>query len=247
VTAEHAAVIAANADALVAFGPEIAKGFYDTLYGHGPTEEIFHEGERPMREQTLIGWWERTARGPIDDDYWAWMAMVGLTHVVRRVTNPMMLAMADYVAEFVSTNSYRLQLSQGDRTRLVEGFERVASMTRSVITYGYDHAMSASLNERAGIPEALLARLGDQTSGMRWSTPSQSSVSETRGRHFHVTRSPCQRDAACHWAGRDHGSRHVLVGPCDGVDPCRPGTSDARGTPAHRERSLRGTRCNRVG
>jgi len=79
VTAEHAAVIAANADALVAFGPEIAKGFYDTLYGHGPTEEIFHEGERPMREQTLIGWWERTARGPIDDDYWAWMAMVGRT------------------------------------------------------------------------------------------------------------------------------------------------------------------------
>jgi len=76
VTAEHAAVIAANADALVAFGPEIAKGFYDTLYGHGPTEEIFHEGERPMREQTLIGWWERTARGPIDDDDWAWMAMV---------------------------------------------------------------------------------------------------------------------------------------------------------------------------
>lgn len=163
VTAEHAAVIAANADALVAFGPEIAKGFYDTLYGHGPTEEIFHEGERPMREQTLIGWWERTARGPIDDDYWAWMAMVGLTHVVRRVTNPMMLAMADYVAEFVSTNSYRLQLSQGDRTRLVEGFERVASMTRSIITYGYDHAMSAALYERAGIPEALLARLGDQT------------------------------------------------------------------------------------
>lgn len=163
VTAEHAAVIAQNADALVAFGPEIAEGFYDTLYDHGPTAKIFREGERPMREQTLISWWERTARGPIDDDYWAWMAMVGLTHVVRRVTNPMMLAMADYVADFVSTNSHRLQLPETDRLRLVEGFERVASMTRSIITYGYDHAMAAALYERAGIPEALLARLGDQT------------------------------------------------------------------------------------
>ena len=163
VTAEHAAVIAANADALVALGPEIATGFYDTLYGFGSTAKIFHEGERPMRERTLVGWWDRTVRGPIDDDYWAWMAMVGLTHVVRHVTNPMMLAMADYVAQFVATNSFRLRLSEADRIRLVEGFDRVASMTRSVITYGYDHAMSSALYERAGIPEALLTRLGDQT------------------------------------------------------------------------------------
>jgi Protoglobin len=163
VTAEHAAVIAANADALAAMGPEIATGFYDTLYAHDATAKIFNEGERPMREQTLTGWWERTVRGPIDDDYWAWMAMVGLTHVVRRVTNPMMLAMADYVADFVATNSYRLQLAEADRVRLVEGFGRVASMTRSIITYGYDHAMAAALYERAGIPEALLARLGDQS------------------------------------------------------------------------------------
>jgi hypothetical protein len=163
VTAEHAAVIAQNADALVAFGPEIATGFYDTLYDHSPTAKIFREGERPMREQTLTGWWERTVRGPIDDDYWAWMAMVGLTHVVRRVTNPMMLAMADYVADFVGANSDRLQLPEADRLRLVEGFDRVASMTRSVITYGYDHAMASALYERAGIPEALLVRLGDQT------------------------------------------------------------------------------------
>jgi hypothetical protein len=163
VTPEHAAVIAENADALVAWGPEIATSFYDTLFGHRPTASIFHEGERPMREQTLTGWWERTVRGPIDDEYWAWMAMVGLTHVVRRVTNPMMLAMADYVADYVGTNSYRLQLADADRVRLVEGFDRVASMTRSIITYGYDHAMSAALYERAGIPEALLARLGDQS------------------------------------------------------------------------------------
>jgi len=163
VTPEHAAVITANADALVAMGPEIVEAFYDTLYGHSPTARIFTEGERPMREQTLLGWWERTVRGPIDDDYWAWMAMVGLTHVVRRVTNPMMLAMADFVADYVSSHSYRLRLSEPNRIRLVEGFERVASMMRSVITYGYDHAMASALYEHAGMPETLLARLGDQS------------------------------------------------------------------------------------
>jgi hypothetical protein len=163
VTIGDAAVIAKNADALVAMGPEIATAFYDTLFDHPPTATVFHRDERPMREQTLIQWWERTVRGPIDDDYWAWMAMVGLTHVVRRVTNPMMLAMADFVASYVATNAYRLHLSVTERASLVQGFDRVASMMRSIITFGYDHAMSSALYERAGMPEALLARLGDQT------------------------------------------------------------------------------------
>jgi len=91
------------------------------------------------------------------------MAMVGLTHVVRRVTNPMMLAMSDFVAEYIASNSYRLNLPETERASLVEGFVKVASMMRSIITYGYDRAMSSALYERAGMPEALLARLGDQT------------------------------------------------------------------------------------
>lgn len=163
VTEGHAAVIARNAEALVALGPEVATAFYDTLFDHQPTATVFHEGERPMREHTFLQWWDRTARGPIDDEYWAWMAMVGLTHVVRRVTNPMMLSMADFVASYVAANSYRLHLPESERASLVEGFGRVASMMRSIITYGYDHAMSSALFERAGMPEALLARLGDQS------------------------------------------------------------------------------------
>jgi len=71
VSPEHAAVIARNADALVALGPEIAAAFYNTLFDHKPTAKVFHEGERPMREKTFLDWWERTAHGPIDDDYWA--------------------------------------------------------------------------------------------------------------------------------------------------------------------------------
>lgn len=162
VTPEHAATIARHADLLMPLGPEVVQGFYDTLFGHAPTAAVFSNGERPMREETLADWWQRTLRGPIDDQYWSWMAMVGLIHVIRRVSNPMMLAMAEYVARFVGEQSHRLGLSEQERTELVDAFSRVASMTSSIITYGYDHAVSSALFEVAGMPEALLARLRDQ-------------------------------------------------------------------------------------
>ncbi len=162
VTPEHSAAIARHADALLALGPDIVQGFYDTLYTHESTAKVFSDGERPMREQTLADWWSRTVRGPIDDQYWSWMAMVGLIHVIRRVSNPMMLAMSQYVARFVAGNAHRVTDDPAEQAQLVEGFQRVASMTSSIITYGYDHAVSSALYEVAGMPEALLARLCDQ-------------------------------------------------------------------------------------
>lgn len=162
VSPEQAHLIARHADQLLTLGPEIVQGFYDTLFAHPPTAAVFVDGERPMREQTLVQWWTRTVTGPIDDDYWAWMALVGLTHVIRRVTNPMMLGMAEYVARFVSENAHRLDVPADEREALVEGFRRVAAMTSSIITYAYDHAVSSALFDVAGMPEALLARLRDQ-------------------------------------------------------------------------------------
>lgn len=87
--------------------------------------------------------------------------MVGLIHVIRRVTNPMMLSMIDFVAGYVSNNAHRLNLDPDEQRRLVDALRRLAGMTGSVITWGYDHAVSAALFEVAGMPEALLARLRD--------------------------------------------------------------------------------------
>ncbi len=158
---EHADVIARHADALIALGPDMVTEFYNTLYSHEPTTAVFKEGERQMREESLIDWWNRTARGPIDHSYWSWMAMVGLIHVIRRVTNPMMLAMTQFVAGYLSRNADKLNLPDDEQAQLVDAFRRVAGMTGSVITWGYDHAVSAALFEVAGMPEALLARLRD--------------------------------------------------------------------------------------
>ncbi|MFV0451192.1 MAG: protoglobin domain-containing protein [Propioniciclava sp.] len=162
VTPAQAELIARNADALLPLGPEIVQGFYDTLFAHPPTAAVFSDGERPMREETLALWWSRTVKGPLDDDYWSWMALVGLTHVIRRVSNPMMLAMAEFVAEFVANNASRLEIPEAERSEVVDGFRRVASMTSWIITYAYDHAVSSALFDVAGMPEALLARLRDQ-------------------------------------------------------------------------------------
>ncbi len=160
-----AAIIARHSDALIPMAPQVVKSFYDTLYAHDETEQLFQAGERPMREQTLTGWWERTVRGPIDDDYWAWMALVGLTHVMRRVTNPMMLAMNNFVAQYVEDHSDSLPVPESERRHLVTAFRRVAATAGSIITFAYDHAVSSALFEVAGMPEALLARLRDQEVG----------------------------------------------------------------------------------
>lgn len=147
---------------LLALEPQVVQAFYDTLYAHGPTSEVFVEGERGDREKTLSHWWRRTVEGPLDDEYFAWMAMVGLVHVIRDVTNPMMLAMADFVVNFVATKAEELGMADADAEALVNAFRRLAATVGAIITYGYDQAVVAALYNVAGMPEALLHRLRDQ-------------------------------------------------------------------------------------
>lgn len=155
-------VILRNKGHLLALGPTVIKSFYDTLFEHPPTKTVFREGERPAREDTLENWWVRTVNGPLDDDYFAWMALVGLVHVIRNVTNPMMLAMSDHVAKLVAEESAGFPIAPEERLALTMAFDRLSASVRAIITWGYDHAVSAALFEIAGMPDALLARLRDQ-------------------------------------------------------------------------------------
>lgn len=161
-----ALVIKRNEAALLALEPEVIKGFYDTLYAHPPTNQVFVDGERPDREVTLSNWWRRTVIGPLDDEYFAWMAMVGLVHVARRVTNPMMLSMASFVGTFVAEKAATLPVERAEADALVEAFRRLSTAVGLVITFGYDRAYDravlTALDELAGIPETLFRRLLDQ-------------------------------------------------------------------------------------
>lgn len=143
--------------------PEVVKGFYDTLYAHPATGSLFIEGERPDREVTLSNWWRRTVNGPLDEEYFTWMAMVGLVHVSRGVTNPMMLSMASFVASFIALKAPGLPVDRTEADALVEAFRRLSTAVGIVITFGYDRAYDravlTALDELAGLPPRLFRRL----------------------------------------------------------------------------------------
>jgi hypothetical protein len=154
---EDAAVIARHKEILLSWIPELVQGFYDALFAHTPTRKIFHEGERPAREKTLVDWWTRTVEGPLDEEYFAWMAKVGLVHVVRGVENPMMLAMSAFIAEFVDRRSHEAKLPEAGP--LSEAFYRLSMTVGAVITYGFDRYQALALYNVAGMEPALLERL----------------------------------------------------------------------------------------
>ncbi len=161
-TPQDAEVIVRYQELLLSWEADVVQGFYDTLYDHRPTAAVFSLDERPAREATLALWWRRTVVGPLDEDYFAWMAMVGLVHVVRGVTNPMMLAMTDFVVGTVAAAAVESAVPPADVDRLTTAFRRLTSTVGAIITCGYDQAVASALFNIAGMPDALLRRLRDQ-------------------------------------------------------------------------------------
>ncbi|MET7401270.1 protoglobin domain-containing protein [Dactylosporangium sp. NPDC005572] len=177
--AEDGALIYKYRDVLMSLQPAFVDGFYSHVYSHPPTAAIFRDGERPEREATLANWWLRTVNGPLDDDYFAWMAMVGLVHVVRGVTNPMMLAMTDYIVLFVfehlpalaagtasvgnhSDSPLEAAQASAEVFELSSAFFRLSATVGAVIAHGYDEAVASAMFNIAGMQKALLERLRDQ-------------------------------------------------------------------------------------
>jgi len=139
-------VILAHQEFLLGLEPQLITLFYDTLFEHPPTADVFFEGERPARESALSRWWRRTVTGPLDTEYFAWMAAVGLAHVFRGVSNPMMLGMADLIATFVAEQASRARSNRVDAAALAESFSRLAGTVGVVITYGYDESITSALS-----------------------------------------------------------------------------------------------------
>ncbi|MGF1651735.1 MAG: protoglobin domain-containing protein [Actinomycetales bacterium] len=155
-------VITGQRDLLLGLEQDLVASFYDTLFAHPPTAAVFTEGERPTREDQLAHWWRRTVTGPHDERYFAWMAMVGLVHVVRGVSNPMMLAMKDHVVDFVVDRTQEAGLHPEEADELAAAFGRLFSTIAVIIAFGYDRAVTDALYSVAGMPEALLTRLRTQ-------------------------------------------------------------------------------------
>jgi hypothetical protein len=141
-------VLLKHKDKLLALTDVLVKAFYDALFATPNTRKVFHEGERPEREKTLRDWWKRTIEGPVDEDYWAWQAYVGLVHVKRAVTNSMMVAQSYRIMEVL----HRLV----DEPEVVEVLGRLMATVAVVIIYGYEKVRLLSLEETTGIGQELI-------------------------------------------------------------------------------------------
>lgn len=155
-SADDAKVISENAEVLLGFVDGLTQQFYDSLFGHPLTKAVFRDGERPTREQTFRHWWERTVRGPFDENYWAWQAYVGLLHVKRRVTNPMMIGQIGLVERYVIA-----QLSGPEHQQLRHSVSRLLFTIAALIAYGYERSFLKAIGEVTGQDDALLARTVD--------------------------------------------------------------------------------------
>ena len=150
----HAETLVRHKDELMAFKDEFVKGFYDILFAHPPTAKVFEEGERAERESTLGMFYERVLAGPHDEEFFAWLAFVGPVHVVRGVTNPMMLAMTSYMVNFVRQRVK--DHPEGDA--ILEAFVHLAATLGAIIAYGYEMAWKKALENVVGIPPTLSER-----------------------------------------------------------------------------------------
>ncbi len=156
--AEDVATLARHREWLLGIEDEVVVLFYDTLYAYSTTAEVFVPGERPAREQTLRHWWQRTVGTPIDLTYYRWMCLVGIVHIRRKVTNPMMLSMLQVVTEHVVTRA-GADLGASEAWALQQALGRLTTAVGAIIAESYTIGYVGALEDLAGLDPKLTERM----------------------------------------------------------------------------------------
>ncbi len=154
-----AEVIIQHKDYLLGLEDALVQGFYDTLFAFDRTRDVFHEGERPARENSLAKWWQRTVQGPFDEGYWAWQTYVGLLHIKRGVSNPMMISMWSWVLDLLSSRIEEADWPSAEKNALNGAFQRMAAMTEALIGDSVFRFYLQGLMEATGFNQKLLDRM----------------------------------------------------------------------------------------
>jgi hypothetical protein len=137
---------------------EVVTLFYDTLYAYTTTADVFVPGERAAREQTLREWWQRTVGTPVDLAYYRWMCLVGIVHIRRKVTNPMMLSMLQVVSDHVVTRA-GADLGDAEAWALQQAFSRLTTAVGAIIAEAYTMGYVGALEDLAGLDPKLTDRM----------------------------------------------------------------------------------------
>ncbi len=156
--AEDGEVIQKHKDLLLSFTEELVQGFYDTLFAHPATRAVFQEGERPKREETLRAFWQRVAQGPHDGAFWDWMTWVGVVHIKRKVTNPMMISAWGYILN-KAKEKVKAALPPEEAFPLLEALTRLSKTAEALTAEGYLETTLAALQRGSGISPNLMDQL----------------------------------------------------------------------------------------
>ncbi len=148
-----------NSAVLLDLGDGLINGFYNTVFSHTATASVFEDNERPMREKSLTDWWKRTVNGPFNDEYWAWQTYVGLLHIKRGVSNPMMMSMWSWILDYLNKELAQAGLSETETNALVMSFQRLSSTTSSLIGDSVFRFYLEALINATGFKSSLLERM----------------------------------------------------------------------------------------
>lgn len=138
---------------------EITKAFYDTLFAHARTANVFHEGERPARENTLTAWYLALFTTANDDDaYWTEQGRIGFAHIRRHVNNEFMIGIASTLSEtFVRKTVETYGIERG--LEVSNAFNRILRTVVGLTAEGYDVMSEIAFSEATGADLALVDRL----------------------------------------------------------------------------------------
>ncbi len=157
-TEEDAAVLRKYAAHTAAWEDVVTQAFYDMLYGYGRTAAVFHEDERPAREDTLRNWYRIVSGGRIDDQFWHWQWFVGLIHIPRHVTNPFMLGAMSRVQQLFLEKCLAT-LPADEAVKLFASFKRVTDIIAGLIAEGYFESYIRAMERMSGQSRALIDRM----------------------------------------------------------------------------------------
>ncbi len=122
---------------------EFVQMFYETLYAYPFTKDVFHEGERPEREQTVRDWYLRITSGKLDDQFWEDQWRVGSQHVNRQVLNSYMFGMMHRAQGFFLSKCITdFGVERG--LQVFRSFKRATDIASGLTAEGY-HCMYAVL------------------------------------------------------------------------------------------------------
>lgn len=138
---------------------EIMKVFYDTLFAHVRTANVFHDGERPAREKTLEGWYLALFTTANDSEvYWLEQGRIGFAHIRRHVNNEFMIGIATKLSElFVSKTIAAYGAERG--LEVANAFNRVLQTVVGLTAEGYDVMSEIAFSEATGADASLIDNL----------------------------------------------------------------------------------------